>query len=382
MKLRVSNVYACLYGSIQRFRARLPGWIWRYYHRPIGRRFREESMLESIAPHCSQKAYPPTYRIDPKLNHQTTGVSLLSTDDGFRSEIIKVRNALVLNDGLVLCGGSVHRGSVLYGRITTEKLFRASAQAFDGRARAALTRATLISTQIVDQGSYGDFVLEFSLPLAANREHVEGPLLIERGYISSYCDEDLKALLMEKYSIPENGVLVDELTIVGPCQIYDNFTRHNVLAIRSAFPVAPAKTARNVYISRAGYRQVSDKTARHIKNEVEVEDYLRNKGFEIFRAHEAPNKLVREAVASANIVIGSHGSGLFHLLWGNPRAIIEVASEGWWGASCYKFSQVLQTPSYQVLATDDEVISLEKLDSMLMGLDLTRDLLPVSAEFT
>lgn len=368
MKLRVSKFYGRLHALIQRFHARLPRAAWRLYHAPIGRSFREESMLERIAPLCSLKTYPPSYSIDSKLAHLTAGVPLLSPDDGFRSEVVKVRGALVLGDGTVVCGGIVHRGSLLYGRISPERLLRASRAAFNGKPRPTLARATLISTQMVDQGSYGDFVLEFSLPLAANYQRIDGPMLVACGYVSKFCGPDLEPLHIAKFEIPETGVSVDELTIVGPCQIYDNFTRHNVLAMRSAFPVTPAKPSRNVYISRAGYSETSEKRPRVIKNEVEIEGLLASRGFNVLRAHEVPNCRMREAVAGAEIVVGSHGSGLFHLLWGNPRAIVELASESWWGASCYKFSQVLQTPAYRVIAADQGAISLEKLDAALAAL--------------
>ena len=91
--------------------------------------------------------------------------------------------------------------------------------------------------------------------------------------------------------------------------------------LRDSFlPDDLAEPHRLIYISR------KDAPYRKIINEEEVEDYLREIGFEIVRMSELPFLEQVKICAEAKIVVGPHGAGLSSIIFCRDAKVLEIFS--------------------------------------------------------
>lgn len=89
--------------------------------------------------------------------------------------------------------------------------------------------------------------------------------------------------------------------------------------LRDSFlPDDLAEPHRLIYISR------KDATYRKIVNEEEVEDYLREIGFEIAQTSELPFLEEVRICAEAKIVVGPHGAGLCNVIFCRDAKVLEI----------------------------------------------------------
>jgi capsular polysaccharide biosynthesis protein len=96
--------------------------------------------------------------------------------------------------------------------------------------------------------------------------------------------------------------------------------------LRESFiPEDAADPHRLIYISR------KDALYRKIENEEYVENYLKEKGFEILQMAKLPFSEQVRACAEAKIVIGPHGAGLTNIIFCKNAKILELFSPSYLG---------------------------------------------------
>ena len=370
MQLELRKHNAFLYWALTCSEKRLPKRLWRWYFSPMPVFFRDESLFESCQKHFKASEWPERYILDPALGRSLGGISFLAPTEVSAPEIIKILDAVILPQGLVVANKRIHPASSCYSRINPHIFFKASAKLHKSKPVMALVEATLVSRQLVDQGTYGDYFIEFLLALCRSRVAVKPPLLADANFIEKYCAADLRALgLPPCLSIPNDGIQVDELTVIGPCQPFDNFDPDNLRAVVSTFPanISPDNDRhKKFYLSRSNFYEVSSsKQRRSLDNEAEIEQFLSARGFKILRPDSENNIDTRMQLTSADVVVFNHGSGFFNAIWGKPRLVIELANEKWWNPAFLRLSRGMKVADYQLLCSRNGRINLENLDSIL-----------------
>ena len=371
-KLQLLKRHALFFWAVSPFINRLPRKLWQWFYRPLPRSAREESLFESCQSHYRAAPWPDTFFLDPALGKHIQDISFLTPFRPSVPEIIEVNNAVVLANGLVVTNNSINFASSCYVRLSRHILFRTSAFWYTKRTRINFDAATLISRQLVDQGTYGDYFIEFILPLCRACEAVKPPLLADAGFIKKYCHADLKALgLPPCLSIPIEGIQVKKLTVIASSQPFDNFDPANLAAVARAFRLPETHTARadKVYLSRRGFFEAtSSKQKRSLENEAEIEHFLTSRGFVVLRPDGTNNLQTRIQLAGAEIVIFNHGSGFLNAVWGNPRSVVELASEQWWNPAFLRLSRAMNVSAYHLLCSQNGRIDIEKLSAVLKTL--------------
>ena len=116
--------------------------------------------------------------------------------------------------------------------------------------------------------------------------------------------------------------------------------------LRESFiPEDAAEPHRLIYISR------KDALYRKIINEKEVEDYLRDIGFEIVQMSELPFLEQVKICAEARIVVGPHGAGLSNTVFCLNAKILEIFSPSY-GANFWWLANQLGNEYYHLLGED------------------------------
>lgn len=354
---------------------RLPAQIWKWLYSPIPIHKRELSLYERCLDRHETNGWPSTFHLDTKLNTSARNIDYLLSKGDFKPEILKVKDAVVLQNGLVITNGSLHPCSSLYSRISPHIFMRASTQFYKSKNIRVLEKASLISRQLIDQGTYGDYFIEFLLPLCRNLKAIEQPLLCDSPVIQKYCARDLLTLgLPPILSIPEEGLRIKDLTVFGPCQPFDNFSPASIEAIRSAFPLkrtqSPERPYEKYYLSRIGYYEgTASKQQRSIENEGEIEKALQDRGFGILRPDGSNNDSVRASLSMAKVIVYNHGSGILNAIWGKPHAVVELASEQWWNPAFIRLCRGLGVSECHVLCTQNNQISINALNLILDKVD-------------
>jgi hypothetical protein len=116
--------------------------------------------------------------------------------------------------------------------------------------------------------------------------------------------------------------------------------------LRDSFiPKDLAKPHRLIYISR------KDALYRKIVNEEEVEDYLRDVGFEIVQMSELTFLEQVRICAEAQIVVGPHGAGLSNTVFCRNAKILEIFSPSY-GVSFFSIANQVGNEYYYLLGKD------------------------------
>jgi len=369
-ELHLSRTQAVLYASLMRLESRLPAKVWGWFYGPISRCKREESLFERCQARSQELAWPATYLIDSDLGKRTQDITFYGAQTNFEPDVIKITDAVVFSDGIIIQGRHIHPASSCYFRISPHIRFRAAARRFSSGSAVKVPKATLVSRQLVDQGTYGDYFIEFLLPLCRMIDAVKGPVIADAALIAKYCVFDLESLGLHSIrEIPDSGLLVKELTVIGPCQPFDNFHAINLAAVRKVFPIesSDATTKHDkIYISRLGFIEpTSIKQSRILENEAEVEEFLASKGFLILRPDGKNNRQLRTQLSSADMIVFNHGSGYLNAIWGKPRFVVELADEKWWNPAFLRLGRGMGVKKYHVICTKNNMISLPELERVL-----------------
>lgn len=369
-QIQISRIQAGIFPWITKFQKRLPGSICKWLYRTVPKECREESLFERCVRFSKSISWPKQYSLDLRLKRNLAEIGMLQYGGREFISQSSISNTTVLPDGMIVQSSRIHPSSSLYSRLTPEMIMKAAYQYFSVQKRPAVPSATIIPRQLVDQGTYGDYVIEFLLPMVRSRGDITSQIILDTPYIEKYARRDLALLnIFDALAIPPGGIDVEELSIVPPCQPFDNFQKENLDALSESFPVeqeSKVDSSRRIYLSRLGISNANAvKQTRSIENEEEIERYLRERGFDIFHPDGTDNQVVREAMVRADIVIFNHGSAAFHLIWGKPRMVIELASEIWWNPAFIRLAYGCGVESYHVLQSKDRKIDLGELEAVM-----------------
>jgi hypothetical protein len=310
---------------------------------------------------------PVAYEVDRSLSGIYGGIHLFRRGDGEGISSHWIEKATVLPGGCVVAGGAIHPASSCFRSISSSRVLRA-ARDFHRKAgpRPVLKKATLISRQLIHRGTWGDYFLEFLMSAAWLSASERRTVLADCAYVRKHAPADRESLGIDLLEIPESGIHVDVLEVVGPSQLFNNFEFANIRRMRERFPagLAPSRPEA-VYLSRVGVTPEVSKHPRHIVNEPEIETFLSAQGFEILRAHEVGNAQVRARLAEANLVIGSWGAAMLNLIWGSPAAVIELAAERAWSPTALKICAALNVGSYKTVCAENGYIEPNRIEEAI-----------------
>jgi hypothetical protein len=103
--------------------------------------------------------------------------------------------------------------------------------------------------------------------------------------------------------------------IPGECM---DWLRNEVYAVTGCDPAPPF---RKLYVTRRNAK------VRRLVNEVEVADYLTDRGFEVVALEERPFREQVQLFAEAEVVVAQHGAGLTNLLFAQSPRVLEIMSD-------------------------------------------------------
>jgi len=369
MKIKVFRFYVTLYFIVSKYKNHLPIVVSRLLHRPISRFMREYSpsedieefekpLLEGVKNYSIEASILTKIKSFPKVAHRIR-----------KDDIVSLENVDITCSGIIISGNTISRFSSIYRRLSPNSLFKSANDFFSKSNRPQIQSAIFIPRQFVDQGTWGDYIIEFLLPLSCVDIKNKIPILLDAEFIKKNAPNDLKTLGYNYLEIPESGLNVKKLQIITPCQSFDNFEKENIESLKKLFPVKINKKiikSQRVYLSRLGYLNSKNKNSRVLGNELELEIFLSNRGFQILKAHELPNEILREHLSNAEVIVGGWGSAFINALWGNPSIIIEIAHDKVWGPACIKMGIAMGVPKYIILKTDqDACISITEINDCL-----------------
>lgn len=132
-----------------------------------------------------------------------------------------------------------------------------------------------------------------------------------------------KATLPEKVLIPVNHDTSTNNTLIGKCPYkYYHHARATPYLVnisdelKSLFPVLNIPAIKNIYINRK---------TRRLKNELEVQNYLRSLGFTVISPEDYSLDEQIQLFSNAANIMGFHGSALSNILYCNKSArILEI----------------------------------------------------------
>ena len=338
----------------------------RFLYAPLPRIFREHSLAEDLERASHPVGLPASYSIDPRLLRACPCVALLRRADA-GVKILHLADATVLGDGTIIRQGAIHRSSPVYRRINPSQLLAAAREYhFPKELRAVMDSATIVSRQLINEGTWGDYFLEFLMPMAWVPARPGRTVLCDCDFISKHAGRDSDLLGFKCQNIPSDGLRVRSLEVIGPCQVFNNFEEANIRKMRERFPVKPAAgSPKRVFLSRLGAVSENVKNPRAIANEKEVATYLGSEGFEILYPHEMDNDVIRSRIAGADVVVGCWGAAMLNLMWGRPKVVIELVSENFWSPTAVKLSLANGVERHIAIRTTDHHISIAELSAAL-----------------
>jgi hypothetical protein len=342
-----------------------------WLHRPRGADSRSSDFFLQAPP--EDASLPSGYEVDLLLAPWWLRKLPALSDSPPQGPCVRqLQDVLVLRNGLICRDRRILECSSLFRRLSPARILEA-AEIVDGGAEFdSIPEAVLVARSTNDQGTFGDYVIEFLLPFAWVSSDLPGPYLLDADFVRRFAPGDLAAKECQWTDIPPPGLRVGRLSVVGPAQHWDNFAAENIDRVRAHFGIAPARQAgRKIFLSRLGFvPDAGSKQTRSVINEAEVESLLLARGFVILRPHTMDNDSVRAAIRQADVVVAAHGAAMTHLMFAQPSAVVELASVSWWVPCYLKMCRALQVPSYVALATQpDGSINLQELASALARME-------------
>jgi len=365
--IRHLKIYYLINKFIVLHKKRFPLLLWNLCYNPLWKLLREHCPSEEIEKQSVKIDLKKYAQVDPNLGLWKKNNYVLQIQDP-KSLIFKIQNCVLNNSGIIITDNCIHKASSLYRRLSIASVSEIFSK--KNTPQTIIKKATLISRQFVDQGTYGDYMTEFLIPLLFQKENISGNVLIDADYIQKYCESDLNKLEILSMRIPPEGLFVEELTVIGPVNIFDNFHPKSVDNLVKYYPLSEKYNNeiilnKKVYLSRKGLKSANPKQHRFIENEDELISFLRNKGYSIIYPHLKSNDSIRKILSEAKTVIFSTGSSFFNLAWSNPHKVIEIANNNMWSPSAVRFGFALGLKNYRIISTLKNVISLEQVESAI-----------------
>lgn len=259
-----------------------------------------------------------------------------------------------------------------FGRID---LLERNAPYFDYAMRSlnipAITVPYAVSFVNVWSHNYFHWVLDIMPSLEFIMTLHDKPLILLQQNVPDYILETMEELKLH-YDIQSSDHYYVEKLLVIPTRrhkgyIHPSATRHlREVAISVAYE--EAFTSRNIYVSR------NDASSRQVVNEEEIFEFLGNKGFSNVYAGKNSFAAQISMFRGAEVIIGSHGSGLANMVWADKPKVIELVSPEytnpclWLIAACmgWNYGYVIGEPSdkgYEFISIDVEKLeqTMEKI---------------------
>lgn len=353
------------------WQVKLPRSAFRYWHSPTRRNAEIDERKLWRLPAEAHGPLPAGYHVDDalapwwdrKLAYPRVSTATANTVSFNATQTRLHRNGVLVSRGRLL---SLSRR---YRRLTRAELCR-TAHAVKREPELRVSCATFITGTQNDSGTFGDYCIEFLLPLCSSLGSITSPVLLDADFVRTYAPQDLDRFGLAYLEVPEDGVLVEKLTVLGPCQNWDNFLTVNIQAAQQGHGLYPSpEHSSKVYLSRVGVEQRANaKQLRNICNELAVEAFLRSRGFEIVRTHLMSNEEVRKKLSRASVVAGSHGAAFTHLMFSQPRTVIELASPEWWVPCYLKLCAAIGVVRYEALAAKTGCVDIDALEIKLRTL--------------
>lgn len=155
-------------------------------------------------------------------------------------------------------------------------------------------------------------------------------LLLDPSTLPGFANDFLKDLDVKKIEIPQGLIDVENLMVMDsrPSHIPD---RESILRLRNFCQgsISRGKANQNtrLYLSRRG-------TVREMEGEVELENWLLDRGFLILMSSDLRDiERNAELFSSASLVVGSHGAGLANTVFCQPgTSVIELTTMYFWNS--------------------------------------------------
>lgn len=142
----------------------------------------------------------------------------------------------------------------------------------------------------------------------------------------------------------------------------------NSLLVGLGLNVSPEKK-RRLYLSRNNYG------GRKVKNELELEVFLANKGFEKIHPENMSIQDQLVAFSNAEVVLGPHGSAFTNIIFGENLKVIEFFGK-FVPLGFYCYSKVMGHEYFPLFCeagpnkNDDLIVNIEELENALRSLDV------------
>jgi capsular polysaccharide biosynthesis protein len=347
----------------------VPAIFWKIIHLPIPKKLRRPSMHEEFESSCVSVDFPNSYIVNNgELKGNLNPLYVNNTYTTKKPYLLE--DVLILPDGILILDQKIHQYSSLFNQISIRKICDISREVITHREASYIDSAFFIPRQFVKHGTYGDYIMEFLLPFCNSEIDRKMPLLIDASFIYKNILNESKELGHNDIRlISKPGVRVGKLYIPPCCQVFDHFTIQNLESISHRFQIKESDIPTHsgkVYLSRFGFPLTGrEKQFRIISNEMEIEEFLSEKGFLIIRSHELSNNIVRAMLKNAKYIVANHGSAMFHLMWSRPKCIIELAEESWWNQCFVKLGYAIGAGDYHVVKSDNGIIDINKLSLII-----------------
>jgi len=346
----------------------LPRFAWNGFYSPIPKYIRKSSLLEVFDRECNIDNISDSIKVDPKLLPAYGKYLVIKKPSLHFNQTIELSNVFVTKDGIIFKKGFIHRFSSLFCRISLRTILNSYYEYTLKDEALKLDKATMIPRQFVDQGTFGDYLIELILPLTNSLSNITQPLLIDSDFNDRFGKKDLSHLQVQYMRIPQNGIYVKNLKIITPVQYFDHFNNLNLQRMVKCFPIdssLPTSLTGRIYLSRSGIKSNNQKQERVLRNEPELEKALSSIGFEIIYPHLMENAPLRAKLSDAHTVVGPAGSAFIHIAWGKPKDIVEIASFECWNPTWVYLSNAVHSLSHTVIMAKDGYIEISKVTDVL-----------------
>lgn len=180
--------------------------------------------------------------------------------------------------------------------------------------------------------------------------------------ISTKYYNDSLSMLFEKTDLsPQKKNFQSDSLIFTKHPEYSGFVNKYDLQVLNKYfaPYLSDEGQDNIYISRSATKN------RAIANELEIEQYLGKKGYEVVHLERLNFKEQVQTISAAKRIISPHGAGLSHLCWNNRKKNVLEVFPSYIYNDCFARLAVMQGNDYSyircVAENGNELIPMEKI---------------------
>ena len=252
-----------------------------------------------------------------------------------RATVLKP-NGLVITSNLEILSQSVH-GQKIDVSLNLEQIQENlnSSRIFSGTYVSLLTDYAL---------NYAHWLMD-SLPKLALLDSLSSNLnFIIPDNSPRYIIDSLKLLGIQEekiFEIKEKSIVVEKLILCHAAQTNGRPSKTHLFNIRNRLLSSVADNKSNRFTSSRIYVSRSN-SARKIVNEAEILPILKDYNFEVILCEDMSFAEQIKVFSGAEVVLGSHGAGIYNQIFCNPGAIIiEIYNKQYWHHSSRIISSLM-----------------------------------------